>query len=151
MIDENIIASRLAKIREYSNLLKELMKVSKEDFVNTPAHYLGAERILEVMIQSMIDIGTHIVAALLLRKAEDYHQVFDILSAEGIISKEFLPRVHGMVGLRNLLSHEYLTIDHGKLYDNIKAGLYDFGEFSALIVSFLRQKNKINKVQETGE
>lgn len=142
MIDKDIISSRLSKIREYSKLLKELVKIPKEDFITTPAHYLEAERLLEVMIQSMIDIGTHIIAGLLLKKPEDYHQVFEILTKEGIITKEFLPKAHAMVGLRNLLSHEYLAIDHAKLYDNIKAGLYDFQEFSTLIVTFLRQKGK---------
>lgn len=138
MIDENIISSRLAKIREYSNLLKELVEIPKEKFVSTPAHYLEAERLLEVMIQSMIDIGTHIIAALLLKKAEDYHQVFEVLASEEIISKEFLPRAHALVGLRNILSHEYLAIDHGKLYKDAKAGLYDFQEFSTSIVKFLK-------------
>lgn len=142
MIDEDIISSRLSKIREYSNLLKELMEIPKENFVATPGHYLEAERLLEVMIQSMIDVGTHIIAGLLLKKPEDYHQVFEVLAKEGIISKEFLPRAYAMVGLRNLLSHEYLTIDHGRLYDDIKTDLYDFQEFSTLIVTFLRQRGE---------
>ena len=90
MIDEEIVTARIAKIREYGRLLADLLRVSKDKFVQEPAYYLQAERLLEVMIQAMIDIGNHVIAGLLLKKPEDYRQVFDILAHNHIIPEELL-------------------------------------------------------------
>lgn len=139
MIDEEIITSRIAKIREYAKLLSELLKTPKDQFVQEPAYYLQAERLLEVMIQAMIDIGNHLISGLLLKKPEDYRQIFDILVQNRIIPAEFLPKARELVGLRNLLSHEYLEIDHERLYEEAKAGLKDFEGFCEAIVRFLKR------------
>jgi len=141
MIDEEIITSRIAKIREYAKRLCGLLQTPKAEFIQEPAYYLQAERLLEVMIQAMIDIGNHVIAGELLKKPEDYRQVFDILVQNRILPSEFLPKAHELVGLRNLLSHEYLEIDHERLYEEAKAGLGDFEEFCEAIVQFIRRPN----------
>lgn len=140
MIDEEIVTARIAKIREYANLLARLLQVSKREFVQEPAYYLQAERLLEVMIQAMLDIGNHLIAGLLLKKPQDYRQVFDILAQNGILPKELLSRVRALVGLRNLLVHEYFEIDHERLYDEAKAGLADFERFCEAVVRFLQSR-----------
>ena len=140
MIDEEIIASRIAKIREYAKLLSGLLKTPKEEFVREPAYYLQAERLLEVMIQAMIDIGNHLIAGLLLKKPEDYRQIFDILAQNRILPQELLPKARELVGLRNLLVHDYLDVDHERLYEEAKAGLGDFEAFCEAVVRFLRQQ-----------
>lgn len=141
MIDEEIVTVRIAKIREYGRLLAGLLQTPKDKFVQEPAYYLQAERLLEVMIQAMIDIGNHVIAGLLLKKPEDYRQVFDILAQNRVIPEELLPKVRALVGLRNLLVHEYFEIDHGRLYDEAKAVLADFEEFCKAIVHFLQNRS----------
>jgi uncharacterized protein YutE (UPF0331/DUF86 family) len=138
MIDEEIIAARIAKIREYGRLLANLLQIPRDKFVQEPTYYLQAERLLEVMIQAMIDSGNHVIAELLLKKPEDYRQVFDILAQNHIIPEELLPKLRALVGLRNLLVHEYFEVDHGRLYDEAKAGLADFEEFCKALVRFLQ-------------
>ena len=141
MIDEEVITARIAKIREYGRLLADLLQISKDKFVQEPAYYLQAERLLEVMIQAMLDIGNHIIAGLLLKKPEDYRQVFGILAQNQIIPEELLPRMRALVGLRNLLVHEYFEVDHSRLYDEAKAGLGDFEKFCQAVVRFLQSRN----------
>jgi uncharacterized protein YutE (UPF0331/DUF86 family) len=140
MIDEEILASRVAKIREYAKLLSELLKTPKDEFVQEPACYLQAERLLEVMIQAMIDIGNHLIAGLLLMKPEDYRQIFDILAQNRILPQELLPKARELVGLRNLLVHDYLEVDHERLYEEAQVGLGDFEGYCEAVVRFLRQR-----------
>lgn len=141
MIDEEIITARIAKIREYGRLLTDILRIPKDTFVQEPAYYLQAERLLEVMIQAVLDIGNHVIAGLLLKKPEDYRQVFDILAQNQIISEELLPRLRALVGLRNLLVHEYFEVDHGRLYDEARIGLADFEKFCKAIVHFLQSRS----------
>ncbi|MCI2430524.1 DUF86 domain-containing protein [Candidatus Acetothermia bacterium] len=138
MIDGEIVTVRIAKIREYARLLAKLLRTPKDQFVQEPAYYLQAERLLEVMIQAMLDIGNHLIAGLLLKKPEGYRQVFEILVQNGILSAEFLPKAQALAGLRNLLIHEYFEIDRARLYEEAKQGLPDFERFCEAIVRFLQ-------------
>ena len=89
----------------------------------------------------MIDIGTHIIASKSLKKAEDYHEVVDILVDAGVFPERFSKSLHNLVGLRNLLAHEYLKIDHFKLYENLIKNKKDFGLFCNYIVKFIEKES----------
>lgn len=143
MIDEEVITARIAKIREYGCLLADILKIPKDKFIEEPGYYLQAERLLEVIIQAMLDIGNHVIAGLLLKKPEDYRQIFDILAQNRIIPGELLPQLRALVGLRNLLVHEYFEVDHGRLYDEARAGLADFEKFCKAIVRFLQGRDTV--------
>lgn len=143
MVDKDIITTRLSKIKEAVKLFDFIDTVSKEDFAKNPDNFLKAERLLEIIVQSMIDIGTHIIASKSLKKAEDYHEVFDILVDAGVFPEEFSESLHNLVGLRNLLTHEYLKIDHSRLYENLIKNKKDFGLFCNYIVRFIEVEGGI--------
>lgn len=139
MIDKDIISTRLSKIKEYTKLLLPLTRISKEEFAESADHYLKAERLLELIIQSMIDIASHIVAAKSFEKPQDYHHLIDILVRENVFPEDSSDKLHGLIGLRNILSHEYLKIDHYRLYDNIVKGIDDFNLFCKYVIDFLEK------------
>lgn len=140
MVDKDIIAARLSKMKEAAKLLDFIDTVSEEDFAKNPDNFLKAERLLEIIVQSMVDIGTHIIASKSLKKAEDYHEVFDILIEAEVFPEKFSKSLHNLVGLRNLLTHEYLKIDHARLYENLIKNKTDFGLFCNHIARFIEKE-----------
>ena len=52
MVDKDIVATRLSKMKEAVKLLNFIDIVSKEDFVKNPDNFLKAERLLEIIVQS---------------------------------------------------------------------------------------------------
>jgi len=50
-------------------------------------------------------------------------------------------QIQGMAGLRNILVHEYLRVDTGKLHDYLQHRLTDFTEFIAHIQLYLGRKS----------
>lgn len=63
MIDSDVLARRLERLREYVGYLHELRSKPKEDFTNDPFIYGNAERYLQLSIQCMLDIGNHIISS----------------------------------------------------------------------------------------
>ena len=139
MIDKNIIAARISEIKEGTKLLQPLTIISSEEFAKNPDYFLKAERLLEIIVQSIIDIGTHIIAAKSFKKAEDYHQVVDILVKEGVFQENLSDRLHELIGLRNLLAHEYLEIDRDRFHQDIKTGFSDFEIICKSIINYLEK------------
>ncbi len=86
-------------------------------------------------IQTVIDISCHLVSKYNLGNPASYSECIELLEKHSYIDNELKTKLIGMVGLRNLLIHEYVIIDVDKLY----ALLNDLGDFNIFV-------QKINKL-----
>jgi len=67
-------------------------------------------------IQIIIDLSCHLVSKYNLGNPSTYAECVQLLQRQGYIDEPLSSRLVGMIGLRNLLIHEYITIDVWKLY-----------------------------------
>ena len=80
-------------------------------------------------IQIVIDISCKIVLTYNLGNPNEYKGCIQLLQKHRYLSKELSKKVISMVGLRNLLVHEYVQIDNKKLYEYLNF-LDDFITFA---------------------
>jgi len=62
MIDLKVVNSRIAKLREYLKILKELSTESEKEFIKNYKIYGLAERYLQLTIECILDIGNHLIS-----------------------------------------------------------------------------------------
>jgi len=141
-IDKDIITCKLSKLRQYLNYLKELQKSSFEDFVSDFKIAGAVEKDLQVSIECMIDIGNEIISSLQLQRPERYQDIPYILARSGMIPRQFADTMATMIGFRNLLVHDYATI-------NLKL-VYEFLQTKEAI-ALLRQAVEMLSVSKGGE
>jgi len=67
-------------------------------------------------IQIIIDISCHLVSKYNLGNPETYSECIELLKKFNYIDENLEEKLIGMVGLRNLLAHEYTAIKIEKLY-----------------------------------
>ena len=137
MVDALVVTKRLNKLREYIGFLNEIRLKSRDEFVTDPFVYGNAERYLQLAIQAILDVGNHILADRKLKEPEEYRDVMKILGEEGLLPKDLVKKLLPLVGLRNILVHDYLDIDRDKLYDALQQELVDFEEFGLHIRKLL--------------
>lgn len=128
-----LIAKRLGKLREYVGLLRILRKHPREDFLNDPFVIGNVERYLQLAIQTLLDICNHIVADDRLGPVEEYRDAIRLLGEGGYLDPELVQRLSPMAGLRNILVHDYLEVDRGRIYALIQDCLDDFEQFATKI------------------
>jgi uncharacterized protein YutE (UPF0331/DUF86 family) len=138
-VEEEIIKAKLAKMRQYLRYLEELRKASLDEFKRDFRLSGSAERYLQVAIESVIDIGNEIISSLQLRRPERYRDIPYILSEAEIIPRGFADSVASMIGFRNLLVHDYASIDLDLVYSFLQTRLIDFESFMKHIVSWLEK------------
>lgn len=80
-------------------------------------------------IQIVIDISCHLTAKYNLGNAQTFSDCILLLKKEKYLGDEITQRLLGMVGLRNILIHEYVAIDIEKLYELLNH-LDDFRQFA---------------------
>jgi uncharacterized protein YutE (UPF0331/DUF86 family) len=138
LVDANIISSRIHRIRECVGFLKKIGEITNEDsFLKDPFLAGSAERYLQVAIQAVIDICNHIVADLGLEAPSEYRQVPEILANNKLLPGRLSNRLASMIGLRNILVHEYLKVDRKLVYQIIQNDLGDFAKFIKAVGKFL--------------
>ena len=136
-IEKILITAKLSKLREYQKFLKELQTSSLDDFVSDFKIRGAVERYLQVSIECIVDIGNEIISALQLQRPERYRDIPHILAKAKIIPKTFAETVASMIGFRNLLVHDYASINQNLVYEFLQTKLPDFETFTKHIAKWL--------------
>ncbi len=83
-------------------------------------------------IQIVIDISCYLANKINLGNPQTYSECVELLKKHGYIHPELSEKLIGMIGLRNLLVHEYISIDIVKLY-SLLGNLNDFSNFAKAV------------------
>ncbi|MFZ3576760.1 type VII toxin-antitoxin system HepT family RNase toxin [Virgibacillus sp. DJP39] len=93
------------------SLLQELWNQSFESFQEK----LLLERITQMIIESMLDVGNMMIDGFIMRDPGSYEDIIDILVDEKVLPSNDQDGYKKVVRLRTLLVKEYLNIDHEKV------------------------------------
>ena len=138
-LDLEGITSRLRKLDEYTNYLKQLQELSEPDFLGDFRLFGAAERYLQLSIECLLDMGQMIIAGLGLQKPEKHQEVIEILAEAEIVSHDLAERLEGAGGFRNILVHDYLDIDRHIVYRTLQDDLDDIQDFAAAMAKFVTE------------
>ncbi len=116
MVRKDLIAARIEKLRQYIKTLDSIRAVDSATFKKDVYLHATAERYLHLSIESLLDIGNHIIADQGLKKPDTYAEIFEILAEEGIISEALMKDLEGMAAFRNILVHDYFRVDLDQVY-----------------------------------
>lgn len=134
-----VIEERLAFLREAVTRLKELQSIRYDDFLRQGDKQWAIEHGLHLCAEAIFDIGNHILVGRFGQRAEGYDNILQILAQKQVVSPMLAERFERLGGFRNILVHEYLTVDLRKVYDRLQNGLADFEAFAAEILQWLQQ------------
>jgi uncharacterized protein YutE (UPF0331/DUF86 family) len=134
-VDRELIATRVAKIREQLRYLTRLETLSRDAFLASTTEQHAVERELQVAIEACLDIGHHVISREGLRRPADYREVFAVLQEAGIIETGLGRRLEDMASFRNRLVHGYLDVEPGRVYEMARNELTDVEAFVASVVT----------------
>ncbi|HIC94362.1 MAG TPA: DUF86 domain-containing protein [Anaerolineae bacterium] len=140
MIKSATIIKLLESLREYIEFLRPAQSLTLAKLTADPLRYGGVLHYLQLAIQHMTDIGAHLLAGTGRAVPDDYRQIILAMGRNRIIPYEFAERIAPMAGFRNILVHEYLTVDPAIVYDNLQHGLADFELFIEYVYDFLERE-----------
>lgn len=129
MVDVEVIKQRLNQLSTSINKIERFKEISLEEFLKDDIIQDVVEYNLFIAINMMIDIATHIVVDNNMGSPETLGEAFNILNKEKYLNDEETKVYRNMVGLRNILSHEYINIDKKIIYSILKNNLIDIKKF----------------------
>ena len=108
------IKDKLFKLSEYTNFIEDITKRPDKEIISDLSIYYSLEHILQLSIQVILDIGTHILAEKFNDNPKTYAEVIDALGQRGVIEKDFATSQKEMAKFRNKLIHDYDSVDKKK-------------------------------------
>lgn len=139
MVDDDVIVDKLRYINRYTDDLKQIRGMSKEDYVEDMVTQRAVERTLMNLVQACIDLAQHIRSAEDLSPTGTAKQEMQALGNADIISRETQEKMEEAIGFRNILAHRYGDIDHEVVFDVLHNDLRWFEQFQQELARWFQQ------------
>ena len=137
MIDHELVNRKLSQIVEYLTALTPLQGISYEDYLQQPLARYAAERLLQLLVDTAVDINAHLTVELAGTPPQDYYDSFIKTAQAGVLSVTFALSLTKSTGLRNRLVHQYEAIDHIIVHGAIAEAIAQYTEYCRHITIFL--------------
>jgi len=123
------LTDKFKNLEENIELLRDIKNsVSLDDLKSNKRYEWEIRYGLLESIQIIIDISCKITSHYNLGNPKNYRECVELLLKHKFLKDVTAKKVISMIGLRNLLVHEYVSIDNEKLHQFLSS-LSDFVEF----------------------
>lgn len=133
MVDRAVVQRKLAALSEYRAQLQEFAEISVEAYRADWKTQRIVERTLQMMIELCADISGQVISDNGWRTPETYAETFRILGEHGVLTPEQTAIMEKMAKFRNIVVHQYETVDAEIVVLILRKHLDDFEKFSTAI------------------
>ena len=130
-VDREKIESTLLYLEKQIHLFR-----GQQDWT-TPMEQTALERICQMMIESVLDVGNSMIDGFIMRDPGSYDDIIDILIDEKVVAKNTGERLKLLVQHRKVLVQDYLEISHHKLKEAFSENLHELEIFSRNVREYL--------------
>ena len=133
MVDRDVFDRRLGKLAEWLKFLRRIAEHDLDTFLVDPGLQAQAERWLHLLVEGALDLGNHLIADRGWPSPTTNRGVFRTLTEQGVLDPPLGQKLEDWAGLRNLLVHVYLEIDHQQIHRILRAELGDIEAFASAV------------------
>jgi len=136
MVKREIISKKVNIIRHHLDRIYLKSKISLEEFLNNEDERDIICHNLFVVLQYIIDICSHIISDEGFEEPVFLSDIANILVKEKVVRKELERPLKDMIGLRNIIAHQYGDIDFKNIYKIAKNDLKHVYAFLEDIIDY---------------
>ena len=138
-VDKNRILAKLDEIERYIDELIEIKPKSFKEYQASIKEKRASERLVQIAIESVLDICSIIVSDMKLGLPEDEDDVIKKLETSKVIKNELALVLSKMKGMRNILVHKYGEVEDELVFESISQELEDFDKFKEEILRLIEK------------
>ncbi len=135
------IARHLVQLQVYVAQLRELQQHSRADLDRDWRIRATVDRTLQLAIEVVISVCDQLIASLSLPLPDSGRDAVLTVARTGVISEDLGARLARATGFRNILVHQYMSIDYDRVYEVLQHELSAFEQFLSQVGAFLDAQN----------
>jgi len=137
VVRPEVVRRRLLKLDDYLSILEKLGRYNLQEFITEPEHYGSAERFLQLAIEAINDMASHVIADNELGTVTVSSDIPKLFKEKGYTTNELTQMWIQMIGFRNILVHDYLEVDRTIVHKVLQNRLTDLKELQRVFAQFL--------------
>ncbi|WP_217589234.1 DUF86 domain-containing protein [Lentibacillus saliphilus] len=106
----------------------------------TEIDQLALERLTQMLIESMLDVGNMMIDGFIMRDPGSYHDIIHIMVDEGVLPEADKDGYIAVIDLRKMVVQDYVTIDHELIFQVLAKYRQRLGTFSTYIKTYLNNE-----------
>jgi uncharacterized protein YutE (UPF0331/DUF86 family) len=143
LVDKLLIGRKLAQIDTYLKQIGDFSRISLNRYKIDWKTQRIVERTLHILIEACVDIANHIISDQEMRLPTGYADTFKVLMENKVIGKNLCGTLEKMARFRNVVVHQYETIDPTIVVSILHRDLRDFEKYKKAIIKYLSsQENR---------
>lgn len=123
MTDRLLVLKKLAMLREHVGRVRRRRLATREAFESNVDVQDAIALSFLVAVQEANDIALHLAADEGWGLPTSYAEAFDLLARNHVLTPEHARELAAVASVRNRIAHGYASIDPGRLWDELPAGL----------------------------
>ena len=136
MLDKERILGKVDDLNSYLDELKQVVPVNFEEYQKIEKKR-SCERLLQLCIECDVDVCKLFVSGLKLGLPSEENDLFTKMQKKKIISKKMGSLLKEMRAFRNILIHDYASVDDELIYEKAQTRLEDFKTFKKEVLTAL--------------
>ena len=134
------IEDRLLKMDETLKILEEYKWISWNKYKADIKTQWIVERGFIIVAEMVFDIGAHILSSIYSEYCDEYEEITMGLANRKVISQKLAGGLEGFGGFRNVLIHEYVSLDSKKVYEALTGKLDILERFNKEIAKWIAKR-----------
>ncbi|MDO8529625.1 MAG: DUF86 domain-containing protein [bacterium] len=139
MINKDLIKAKIGYLLNYLDEISSIRSLDVLDILRDIKTLRFFERNFQLIIDTILDINSHIIVEEKLGIPESYSNTFIILGEKGVIPLEFAYKIAEAVKLKNLVVHKYDKVDNKKMIEDLKNEIGQFEQYIVHINDYLEK------------
>ncbi|WP_027416338.1 DUF86 domain-containing protein [Aneurinibacillus terranovensis] len=132
------IEETLLFLEETLHSIQPLIKENK--VTDNPVYCLALERALHIAIESIADVGNHLIDGFIMRDPGSYEDIVEILRDENVISDAMSQSLKGVVTFRRDLITHFISIDDAKVFWLLYDSYAMLNQFPVCVREYLKNE-----------
>ncbi len=130
------------QISESLNHMENLLELygNENGWQKDIIHSLALERIANVLIESIIDVGNTMIDGFIMRDPGSYEDIIDIMEDERVITSEMAGPLKQVIELRKMIVREFTKVDVGTIIEVLNASMDELLEFPNKVRHYLENE-----------
>jgi uncharacterized protein YutE (UPF0331/DUF86 family) len=137
LVDRETFDRRLAKLEELLGNLRALAATPLATYLESVGLRAQSERWLQLAAECALELAHQLIADRGWKTPSSYREAFEVLCSEGVLDARLTREMQGWAGLRNILTHLYLDIDHERLHEILESELDQLERYATALARAL--------------
>jgi len=149
MVNSEVVLEKLRHIRAALQRITDKNPGTREELFSNPDTQDVVLRNMQNALQGCLDIASHIVSDEGWGQPSRAADFFSVLGEHKVLETDLAKKLARLIKFRNILVHEYTTLDLEKTWQAVSAGLTQVESFCQAIVHWMEHPEppKTSKVK----